>query len=359
MRIAIDIQTTAGQKTGFGFYVENLVSNLKKYDPKNEYILLKPKDIADLSTPRRFVWDQFQMPRLAKKAKVDLLHQPCFSTPVFYSGKKVVTCHDLIAVFFPRNLPLASRLFFSKWMPYSYRKADMIIADSVNTKKDLMGILKIPEDKIEVVYLAVSEKFHPNHEKKDIEKALRRYKITQPYLLHVGTLEPRKNLEFLVKVFSKVVSSNPNFHLVITGKKGWYYKGLFNLVQKLNLDQKVIFTGYVQDEDLPYLYAGARAFVFPSLYEGFGLPPLEAMACGCPVVSSDTSSMPEVIGEGGILLPLNDASLWIKAIGEILSKENIASFYRQKGLQQARKFSWQKTALKTISIYEKIYQGAK
>ena len=127
----------------------------------------------------------------------------------------------------------------------------------------------------------------------------------------------------------------------------------------MGLAEKVIFTGYVQDEDLPYLYAGASVFVFPSLYEGFGLPPLEAMACGCPVVSSDTSSMPEVIGEGGILLPLNDASLWIKAIGEILSKENIASFYRQKGLQQARKFSWQKTALKTISIYEKIYQGAK
>lgn len=243
MKIAIDAQTTLGQKTGFGFYVENLVDALAKVDPKNEYILIKPQTERDFPTWKRFWWDQVIVPRRAFRAKVDILHQPCFSAPLLYRGKVIVTCHDLISIFFPENLPLASRLFYSRWMPFSYRKAMLIIADSEHTKKDLISFLKIPESHIEVVHLAVSRNFKPIANKKKLRLVQKKYQTGAKYFLHVGTLEPRKNLEFLVRAFALAYREGIEENLVITGKKGWYYDGLFALVSKLNLKKKVIFTG--------------------------------------------------------------------------------------------------------------------
>lgn len=354
MKIAIDAQTTLGQKTGFGFYVKNLVDALAKVDPRNVYILIKPQTEKDFPTWRRFWWDQVALPRRAKKAKVDLLHQPCFSAPLSYPGKVVVTCHDLISVFFPENLPLASRLFYSRWMPFSYRRATLLIADSEHTKKDLMTFLKIPETKIRVVHLAVSADFRPVKYGRKVQK---KYLTGLKYLLHVGTLEPRKNMEFLVKAYAIAHRDGIEENLVITGKKGWYYEGLFKLVKDLNLTKKVIFTGYVEEKDLPALYSGATAFLFPSLYEGFGLPPLEAMACGTPLISSSTSSLPEVVGKAGILLPPRDERLWAKNILKIVRDKPLARTFRELGLRQAEKFSWENTAKKTIEVYKEAMGG--
>lgn len=351
MKIAIDAQTTLGQKTGFGFYVKNLVEALVKVDPKNEHILIKPRSEKDFPTWKRFWWDQITFPNQAKKAKVDLLHQPCFSAPLFYSGKVIVTCHDLISVFFPENLPLASRLFYSRWMPYCYRKATLIIADSEHTKKDLMSLLGIPEEKIRVVHLAVSSDFKPVKNPVRLARVRAKYKTTKKYLLHVGTLEPRKNLEFLVRAFALAVREGIEENLVITGKKGWYYDGLFQLVEKLNLSKRVIFTGYVEEKDLPALYSGATAFLFPSLYEGFGLPPLEAMASGVPIISSSTSSLPEVIGRAGILLPPKDEMVWAKNILKIIKDKGLANTLKALGIRQAKQFTWENTARKTVEVY--------
>ncbi|MFA6492779.1 MAG: glycosyltransferase family 1 protein [Patescibacteria group bacterium] len=356
MKIAIDAQTTLGQKTGFGFYVKNLVDALAKVDPQNKYILIKPQTEKDFPTVKRFIWDQITFPSKAKWAKVDLLHQPCFSAPIFYPGKVIVTCHDLISVFFPENLPLASRLFYSRWMPFSYRKAMLVIASSEHTKRDLMSLLKIPESQIRVVHLAVSSEFEPIKSETKIAKVRKKYGTGQKYLMHVGTLEPRKNLEFLVKAFALAYREGIEENLVITGKKGWYYNGLFELVKKLNLEKKVIFTGYVEEKDLPALYSGATAFLFPSLYEGFGLPPLEALACGTPVISSNTSSLPEVVGRAGILLPPKDERIWAKNIVKIVKDKSLAKTLRDLGIRQAAKFTWENTARKTIEVYKEAME---
>ena len=355
MKIAIDVQTTLGQKTGFGFYVKNLVENIQKIDKTNKYTLIKPEAEHDLSTPARWWWDQVGFPQKARKSKVDILHQPCFSAPLFYRGKVVVTCHDLIAVFFPQNIPVASRLYFSKWMPFSYRRADEIIAISENTKKDIMSLLKIPTEKIRVIYEAAGPEFCLVKDKKLLAETCRKYKIDSPFILHVGTIEPRKNLEFLVRAYSAVAqNSRIKEKLVITGKKGWYYEGLFKLVEKLGLQNKVIFTGYVEDEDMPALYNAASLFTFPSLYEGFALPPLEAMACGTPVISSNTSSLPEVVGSAGILLPPKDISSWSASITEVLRFGSLRQELKQKSLRQAKKFSWEKTAQQTVDVYREV-----
>ena len=359
MKIAIDTQTTLGQKSGFGFYVKNLVEALSRVDPKNDYILVSPRTVAgrqakDFSTPQRFFWDQLTFPRRARKAKVDLLHQPCFSAPLFYPGKVIVTCHDLISIFFPENLPLASRLFYSKWEPFSYRKAAKIIAISEHTKRDLIAFLKIPENDIRVIHLAASRDFQPIKTQKTLKRVQKKYRTGPEYILDVGTLEPRKNLAFLVRAYALAVREGIKANLVITGKRGWYFEGLFKLVDELSLGDKVIFTGYVAEKDLPALYSGAQAFVFPSLYEGFGLPPLEAMACGTPVISSNTSSMPEVIGKAGILISPKDERVWAKNIVKILQDRGLAQTLSKMGLRQAKKFSWDASARKTIEVYQEV-----
>lgn len=353
-KIAIDVQTTLGQKSGFGYYVKNLVENLEKNDSQNEYFLATPNTTHDFSTPQRFIWDQFTFPKRAKKAKVDILHQPCFSAPIFYSGKVVVTCHDIISILFPKNLPFWSRMFYSKWMPFSYRRADMIIASSECTKKDMIKYLKIDPGKIKVIYLATSADFKPAKDKNIIDKIKKKYKTGDKYFIHVGTLEPRKNLSFLVKAFSQASKDGIDENLVIVGKKGWYYEDLFKLVEELNLENRVIFTGYAEEGDIPVLYSGATALTFPSLYEGFGFPPLEAMSCGTPVISSNTSSLPEVIGEAGILIPPKKEKIWAEQMVKVSRDEKLAKDLSEKGLIQAKKFSWEKTAKEVLGVYEEI-----
>lgn len=356
MKIGIDTQTTLGQKTGFGFYVENLVKELKKIDKKNQYFYFHPKKQEDLSSLERFKWDQFELVKKANNANVDILHQPCFSAPIFFSGVKIVTIHDLITLNIPQKIPFFSRQFFGKWMPYSYKFADRIIAISEHTKKDIIKFLNIAENKISVIPQAASKEFNTNIKNEAVEKVRKKYKIGKKYFLHTGTLNPRKNLEFLVGVFSEVSKKFPDYQLVIVGKKGWYYEGLFDLVRQLKIQEKVIFTGYIDDCDAPPLYKGAKAFLFPSIYEGFGLPPLEAMNCGIPVVSSNASSLPEVIGPQGILLDPNDKKVWVANILKLISDQSYYQKMSDYYLRQAKNFSWEKCAQKTIEVYSKAYK---
>jgi len=376
MRIAIDIQTTLGKPTGFGFYVSNLVEALKKKADSStklppssvkadygraggmtrggdlELVLVKPDTENDFSTPQRFFWDQFTYPKKARNERVDLLHQPCFSAPLSFKNPIVVTIHDIISILFPETIPFASRMFYSKWMPFSYRKAKKIITISNSTKRDIIRVLGIAEDKITVIPLGYDKKIEKKLDKSEIENVRKNNKLPENYLLHIGTLEPRKNLDFLIEVFSEVIKKDKSdLHLVITGKKGWYYEGLFEKVKQLSLEEKVIFTGYVDEQDKAAIYQGAKVFTFPSIYEGFGLPPLEAMAAGVPVISSDTSSMPEVVGKAGILLSPHDKSGWVKAIREVSGSEKLRKEMIAKNLEQVKHFSWDKTAEKTIEVY--------
>jgi glycosyltransferase involved in cell wall biosynthesis len=357
VKIGIDVQTTLGQKSGFGFYVKNLVENLKKVDSENEYFLIAPEEEKDFSTPQRFIWDQFSFPKKATKAKVDVLHQPCFSAPIFYSGKVILTIHDLISHYFPQNMPSGSRLYFSKWMPLTYNKASKIIAISENTKKDIISLLKIPKEKIVVIHSAVGDEFKLIDDKIKIAEIKKKYKTGEHFILDVGTLEPRKNLPFLVRAYNLALKEGKISHnLILTGKKGWYYENLFELIKELKLEDKVILPGYVPDADLPYLYNAADLFCFPSLYEGFGFPPLEALSCGTPVIAANNSSIPEVVGDAGILLDIDKEEKWAENMVKVLTDDNLASQLRQKGLIQAQKFSWAKTARETIKVYEEVFK---
>jgi len=359
VKVAIDIQTTLGQPTGFGFYVSNLVRELEKIKSEFEFSLIRPTSEVDFSTPQRFIWDQFTLPRRAKSEGVALIHQPCFSPPFFFAGPVVVTIHDIISILFPENIPFASRMFYSKWMPFSYRKAAQIITISQSTRKDITRVLKIPEEKITVIELAVDERFKEAPRKSEVERVARKYGLKKDYILHLGTLEPRKNLGFLIDVFFSLIKNKncAETNLVVTGKKGWYYEGLFEKVKDLGLEKRVIFTGYVEDCDKPALYKGAKVFAFPSLYEGFGLPPLEAMASGIPVISSDTSSMPEVVDEAGILLSPEDKASWVKSLLRVFSEDALIRRMQEQSKKQADKFSWQTTAQKTIEVYRKALRG--
>jgi len=362
MKVAIDVQTTLGQPTGFGFYVSNLTKNLQKLGGQVDLVPVRPRLQKDFSTPQRLIWDQFTFPRLAGGHKVDLIHQPCFSAPLFFRKPVVVTIHDIISILYPKNIPFASRMFYSKWMPFSYRRAAQIITISESTKRDIVKVLGINKDKITVIPLAVDDKFKKAVTPAQLHQVKKKYHLPAKYILHIGTLEPRKNLGLLIKAFSEVIKDEKfaDLSLVITGKKGWYYEGLFDLVRELNVGQRVVFTGYFDEKDKPALYQGATVFAFPSLYEGFGLPPLEAMASGVPVISSNTSSMPEVVGEAGILIAPDDERAWVLNLKKVLSDRVLREEMIQKNKEQVKKFSWDKTAQKTIAVYQKtISQNAR
>lgn len=354
MRIGIDAQTTLGEKTGFGFYVENLTRALQKTVRGDEFKLLYPEQIADLSTLGRWWWDQITLPALARRGRVDLLHQPAFSVPIVYSGKKIVTIHDVISLLHP-NIPFFSRQFYSKWMPFSYRFADHFITISEHSKRDIHQKLGIATNRITVIYLAADDAYRNVVSRDDIRRVEKKYQINPPYVLNVGTINPRKNLEFLVTVFAEAKKTHKLPHtLVVAGKKGWHYDTLFRKVKDLGLGEQVLFTGYVDDVDKPALYHGADLFLFPSIYEGFGLPPLEAMFCGTPVISSNTSSLPEVIGAGGIGLSPHDTNGWVEAMAHVLNTPALRKKLVEQGRKQASTFSWDRCARETLAVYHMV-----
>jgi glycosyltransferase involved in cell wall biosynthesis len=364
MRIAIDTQTALGQKSGFGSYVSNLLDALRQQPDAPDLLAIAPDSHRDLSTPQRWWWNQVGFPARIPTG-VDLIHQPSFSVPVIARSLKrvpvVVTIHDIIPYLFPENLAWPSRWFFNRWMPFSYRFADAYIVISEHTKRDLLEHYRLPPEKIRVIPLAAAPHFRvlqSEEAKRRIREVREKYRLPTPYFLHVATLEPRKNLPFLVRSFAELLKSSPSeCALVITGKKGWMYDTLYREIRNHGLEERVILTGYVPDEEIPYLYNGAIAFLFPSLYEGFGLPPLEALSCGLPVISSNTSSLPEVIGEAGILVSPTDTAGWVSAMRHILEDAELRRHYRKRGLEQAARFQWSHTAAATLTVYHRLIDG--
>lgn len=357
MKIGIDVQSIFGQKTGFGVYTKNLIKNLLKLERRDQFISFSWKGKKDLSTPSRWIWDQIILPAKARAKKLDLLHKPCFSPPVFYKGKIVVTVHDLIPLIFPSNFSFPARLYWTRWLPFSLKKVDKIITISESTKRDLIQILQIPSEKIEVIYEGPS--FTPTKvEASFIKKIQKKYKLPKKFILTISTLEPRKNLPFLVEVFWY---SKKKYRfkekLVIGGKLGWGLKDFFQKIQSKNLEKEIILLGYVAEEDLPGLYFLASIFVFPSLYEGFGLPVLDALNMGCPTIASNTSSLPEIVGEAGILIDPSEIKAWSNALGKLILDKKMQSKLREKGPKQAKNFSWEKCAKETLEVYEEVVKG--
>jgi glycosyltransferase involved in cell wall biosynthesis len=288
------------------------------------------------------------------KNKADIFHGTNFTHIPVTKGKTVITIHDLAYMRYPETTSERIYKHHSRWVPYSARKCHRIIADSEQTKRDIVDLLQIPESKIDVIYLAADEKMKPVPET-DVKPILQKYHLPERYLLFVGTLEPRKNLIGLLKAY-RIMKQNCDYteKLVIIGAKGWKYDPVFDWVERHNMQNDVIFTGFIEDQDLVAIYNGATVFVMPSLYEGFGLPILEAMNCGIPVIGSNVSSIPEVIGDAGILVAPDDHEAWAVHMHRLLVDESLRRTYSMKSLERSKRFSWQKTAYETKLVYDKM-----
>ncbi|GAB4114340.1 MAG: glycosyltransferase family 1 protein [Candidatus Caldatribacteriota bacterium] len=380
MRIAIDLTLLPTQLVGVGSYAKNLIDSLAKYDKKNKYFIFikhEHSNIFEINQNNvniiyqknilrnkilRVLWEQFILPLYIKRLNINLLHSIHYTVPLFARCKTIVTFHDMTFFIYPEKHIFLKRIFFRLFIRISSWKANRLIAVSESTKKDIIKFLGA-SNKIDVVYETVDSKYHPFKNESMTSMIRKKYSILNKFILYVGTLEPRKNIIRLIQAYHNLLTKKLiNHQLVIVGKKGWHYQEIFNMVNKLGLNkgrQKMIFTGYVPEEELPFLYNAADVFIYPSLYEGFGIPPLEALACGVPVISSNVSSLPEVVGDAGILIDPYNVQEISQAMFEILKNHKKKEQFRIKGLKRAEKFSNKNMAEGTIKVYEKTMQEEK
>lgn len=362
LNIAIDARSLNKDKTGVGNYIANLTASLGTIDQANHYWIAtstlrhRVKKYPLLSSLGRiiyFVIDNFIFPLHALWRKADLLHCPAFILPLWnFRYKKVITIHDLGFYIFGGQFARGWHTRHMRFMlPYSISKADKIIAVSQATKQQIVDIFKINPEKVAVTYEGVSEKYRVIKDRAEVNKTLLKYRLQAPYILFVGTMDPRKNLVRLIQAFQKVKLGKKDLKLVIVGRKGELYTDELN---KLIASGDIILTGYVEEEDMVCLYNGASVFVFPSLYEGFGLPILEAMACGTPVITSNVYSMPEVAGDAALLVDPENVEALAKGIKRLQDETALRSELIAKGLTRASAFTWDKTATATLTVYQEV-----
>ncbi len=289
---------------------------------------------------------------LAKAAQdADILHTPILIVPPQQQAPLVVTVFDLTFVLFPQHHLRTTRVLFSSGLRRAVRTADVFLAISENTKRDLVRLTGVDPQRVRVTPLAADPLFRPVRD----GGTLARLGIDRPYVLYVGTLEPRKNVPALLRAFAAL--EDRETLLVLAGAKGWMYEQIFSLVTQLGLESQVKMLGYVENDDLPVLYTEAQVFVYPSLFEGFGLPVLEAMQCGAPVITTNVSSIPEVAGEAAILVSPDDTAGLTAALRRVLSEPGLREEMRGQSLARAALFSWRKTAELTAEAYQSVLHG--
>lgn len=369
MRVALDAIPLVAAKTGIGHYTDALADSLARYHEHNQYTLLSPFDFAFHSgngTPNNLIkqyvparsvfrkWWLMGSPALLRITPFDVFHGTNYCIPMWAPCPTVVTIHDL-SLFTQKHTHETDNVRRGKRrMPLMAWKSTLVIAPSEWTKKEILQFLPVKEHKIRVVGEGARRHMYPQREDEFLP-VLDRYDIRGPYLLYVGTIEPRKNLLTLLRAYDELLRTTQHKpQLVLAGGKGWLFDEVFNLVNELKLQDQVKFTGYVPDEDLPALYSGALAFVYPSLYEGFGLPPLEAMSCGAPVITTNVTSLPEVVGEAGLMHAPEDAHALTQAMATLLDDADARSFYKHAGLERAKLFSWERAARETQAVYEEV-----
>jgi glycosyltransferase involved in cell wall biosynthesis len=368
MRIGIDATALPPQLSGAGNYIVNLTNALVRLDNANEYVLfVKPIhralfvpnervqiDSVDLTNRiQRVAWEQMVLPRLARQSDLSVLHSPHYTMPLTLGCASVVTFHDMTFFLYPAMHKLYKRFFFCSMIHLSARRASALIADSESTRQDIVKILKLDASKVTTVPLGVSPSYRPIDEKTALERIKSKYHLPDKFVLYIGMLEPRKDLPTLVRAFKTLIEQGSMHKLVIVGRKGWMYDDLFRSVASLDLTERVVFTGYVPEEDLPLLYNAADVFVYPSIYEGFGLPVLEALACGTPVITSNISSMPEILGEAGILVKPEEADGLADAMSRVTQDGELRKRLVRQGLERAKLFTWDRAAQATLAVYER------
>jgi glycosyltransferase involved in cell wall biosynthesis len=378
MNIGLSIEHLHGKKTGVGQYGFNLALNLAKLDHHNNYLLFCPSpldkgDIARLSDcPNVTVFDRnllgksirndviliplwlhLCLPYLCKKFGVEVFFNTGSIWPLLpfrLAKRQLVFIHDVIPLLFPEFYYKHTRYYYRLSRAIHLNTYDQILVNSEATKRDLVDHLEVPPDKIQVTLLGRDDRFTRIGDVAKNQRVRERYGLPESYLLFTGTLEPRKNITGLLKAYGKS-RSRERLKLVITGKKGWLYDEIFETVKRLNLRERVVFTDFVDDDDLPSIYSMAKVFVYPSLYEGFGLPVLEAMACGVPVITSAVPSHREFSGEAAILVDPHNVKGLAKTIDEVVfgTEDNYMRLSRASVARAAR-FTWERTAQQTLPL---------
>jgi glycosyltransferase involved in cell wall biosynthesis len=300
------------------------------------------------------VWEQAVLPRRLSKLGADLFHGLAYALPVGWTGPSVLTIYDLSFLFYPRAFNAPNRIYLAASTRAAARRARRVLTISEHTRRDIVRLLRVPEQRVDVTYPAADERYQPLPQTQ-VQAFRKARDLPDVFIFALGTLEPRKNLVGLLEAYADLPQPRPP--LYVAGGSGWRTSPIFDTVTRLELESDVRFLGFVPDAEQPLWYNAARLFVFPSLYEGFGLPVLEAMACGTPVISSSSASLPEVGGKAAILVSAHDRGALTREMQRVLDDAQLATEMRAAGRIQASRFSWQAMTDRTVASYEQAVAG--
>lgn len=371
MRIGIDARFFRKETAGLGRYTRSLLKNLSEIDDKNTYtVFITEKDDLEYNIKTRnfkkvivpithyTFAEQTQFLKILNKYNFDLVHFLNFNHPVFYNKPFITTIHDLTMLLFPvgrSQKSIIRKIAFKKVMQNAAQKSKITIAVSQKTKEDIIKYFNVKPEKIKVVYEGYDEIYAQKHSKNEIAKVLQKYNIKSPFLLFVSQWRPHKGLPQLIQAFERLKKQyNIPHKLVITGKANNHFPEIIYSIKKSKYFKEIVLPGFVSEPDLPILYQSCESFIFPSFYEGFGLGPLEAMASGAPVISSNLSCMPEILGDAAVYFNPNNIDKMANIIYKTIAKRETLQILRKKSKMQASKYSWEKMAKETLKIYETI-----
>jgi len=378
MRIGVDYTPAVRQGAGIGRYTRGLIGALAGLDRENSYSLFVAARGVDAgSVPKApnwraclapltdretsLLWQRLRLPVPMELflGPMDLFHSPDFVLPPVLRARTVLTVHDLSFLRVPQYAHPVLRAYLERVVPRSVRRADLILADSENTQRDVVELLGVPEGRVRVIYPGVEARFRPIANETALAAVRARYGLERPFILGLGTLEPRKNWSGLIEAYGRLLERRRVPHdLVIVGGKGWLYEPIFQKVDELGLGERVRFVGRASDEDLPAIYSLAACLAYPSFYEGFGIPVIEAMACGTPVVTTPVSSLPEAGGGAALYVEPGDADALAEALEQAIGNEALRARLRTAGLAQAQRFTWEAAAAQLLAAYRAVVAGS-
>jgi len=377
MKIGVMLRTI-DRRRGVGIYTKNLMDHLLALDKKNEYVLFyyNPKYLGryaryehvreklvqpplnltfgEFSFPdalSRFIWDQVKIPIEAKREGVDLLFNPADSVPLFARCKTIMVLHGSEWLTHPQFFRFYDRIYSRIMLPLYYKKANLFLTNSDTNKRNFVNFLKVSPDKIKTIYFGVTPRFRHIDDDIFLKKAREKYHLPERFILYVGRIYPGKNFGNIIRAFSTIHTSLPH-KIIVAGSPRYGYQREFASIEKLGLQGKIIFVGWVPEEDLIALYNLADLFIFPSFFESFGIPLLEAMACGCPAIASQTSALPEIAGGAAFLVNPYSPDEIAEAIKKVLTEEKLRKELIERGLNRAKEFSWEKCARETLAVFE-------